>query len=359
MGRIEIRVMFLLACGVLLTCFALAVAQFTKSSSEFDPPTISSWDDLVKEYLIFRALSYPLVAPDGYLPSGQTEEILKEYGFEELQKEPNWYWRFDGGVFYFDDNSPLAKLVNDGERVLIYEDLAQGELLVLSVPENEGAQPREEIVYDSPAWPEVREGENFDADLWRELSQRRIAWQVTLKSKSLAEKEFAVAAAPATLLKSSGDGGGMRMMGMEETSNHLWLSIQGPAQGMTNIEVTTHIPDGFTNRLEMFTCTNLIEFWWTLAATNLSTEGMNIVCWTDNPPDEVECRYYAVGNADVDSDVDGLTDAREKFLYHTDPNLEDTDGDGLPDGVDAFPLVYDTSLPAFTITYPTNGMVIP
>ncbi len=42
--------------------------------------------------------------------------------------------------------------------------------------------------------------------------------------------------------------------------------------------------------------------------------------------------FFAAGNADIDSDGDGLTDAREKFLYHTDPNEWDTDGDGFSDG---------------------------
>lgn len=36
---------------------------------------------------------------------------------------------------------------------------------------------------------------------------------------------------------------------------------------------------------------------------------------------------------DLDSDGDGLSDARERELG-TDPNLEDTDGDGIADGVE-------------------------
>ena len=38
------------------------------------------------------------------------------------------------------------------------------------------------------------------------------------------------------------------------------------------------------------------------------------------------------GNTDLDEDGDGLASAREKFIYKTDPNLFDTDGDGLGDG---------------------------
>ena len=37
-------------------------------------------------------------------------------------------------------------------------------------------------------------------------------------------------------------------------------------------------------------------------------------------------------NIDGDSDHDGLTDAQELEIYHTDPNKADSDNDGYPDG---------------------------
>jgi hypothetical protein len=42
--------------------------------------------------------------------------------------------------------------------------------------------------------------------------------------------------------------------------------------------------------------------------------------------------FYAIGNADLDSDDDWLADARECRLYHSNPNKADTDEDGMPDG---------------------------
>jgi Bacterial TSP3 repeat len=48
-----------------------------------------------------------------------------------------------------------------------------------------------------------------------------------------------------------------------------------------------------------------------------------------------------------DSDSDGLTDAYEKLVSHTDPNNPDTDGDGIPDGWEVLlglnPLVNDNA----------------
>lgn len=48
---------------------------------------------------------------------------------------------------------------------------------------------------------------------------------------------------------------------------------------------------------------------------------------TNNPP--------PVDSQNIDSDGDGLTDAQELNVYHTDPNKSDTDGDGYPDGTEA------------------------
>lgn len=115
-------------------------------------------------------------------------------------------------------------------------------------------------------------------------------------------------------------------------SNDLWVGIEGPAAGLTNIEISAHLPGGFTNRIEIFRCTNLLDFWWTLAATNLSAEGTNIIYWTYDVSGVESTLFFAAGNADVDSDGDGIVDARENFLYHTDAGQWDTDGDGASDG---------------------------
>ena len=42
-----------------------------------------------------------------------------------------------------------------------------------------------------------------------------------------------------------------------------------------------------------------------------------------------------LGQAEIDSDGDGLSDDAERFLYLTDPARPDTDGDGVPDGEEA------------------------
>lgn len=326
-GRVDVRVLMLLVCGVFLVGLAICLAQLT-AASDPDLPTISSWDDLLGQYLFFREFNYPLVVPDNFTSYGQVEAVLKEYGLKELQADPGWYWNFDGGVFCFDEESPLAKLTEHGAQILIYEDMATEEILVLRVSQKEGEDYQEEIVYRAPSWPDVQEGEDYAVYLWRELSKRRIAWQVTLKASELAEKE----ADSALASESTSPGSGMMLLFEEEWTNHLWLSVYGPSDGLTNVMVEVHIPDGFTNLVEIYSITNLLDFPWSLAVSNLPTAGTNSISWEEPDFENLEKCYYVVGNIGVDSDEDGLPDAREKFLYGSDPYTWDTDGDGVGDG---------------------------
>jgi len=50
-------------------------------------------------------------------------------------------------------------------------------------------------------------------------------------------------------------------------------------------------------------------------------------------PSPVASRFFSASRGDVDLDGDGIPDGREAFLYHTNPSLWDTSGDGLSDGV--------------------------
>jgi YD repeat-containing protein len=92
-------------------------------------------------------------------------------------------------------------------------------------------------------------------------------------------------------------------------------------------------PEEFTNNLEVFACTNLAPTGWYVASTNLSTAGTNSLWWVDTSiTSNTESQFYRVGNADQDTDNDGLTDARERMMYGTAEDNADTDGDGMNDG---------------------------
>jgi hypothetical protein len=69
-----------------------------------------------------------------------------------------------------------------------------------------------------------------------------------------------------------------------------------------------------------------------------------------------------------DSDGDGLSDAEER-QRGTNPYGIDTDGDGVPDGLDAYPLdptlssdqsdATDHTPPTITLTRPANAVPLP
>jgi len=69
--------------------------------------------------------------------------------------------------------------------------------------------------------------------------------------------------------------------------------------------------------------------------TDISTAGTNHYVWPD-PETNLMQRFYRAANADFSSDGDALSDARETYLYGTDPQSEDTDRDGLDDGEEVF-----------------------
>ena len=125
--------------------------------------------------------------------------------------------------------------------------------------------------------------------------------------------------------------GAAQAAALETGGGFVTMSYSGPpvtkhsrftAVERTNgVGVTVAYPAGFTNRLDVFNSSDLIESWWDLAVTTNVSPSTNWIEWTDASVTTswVVVRLYAA-DADLDSDGDGFTDAREIFMYHTDPN---------------------------------------
>jgi hypothetical protein len=133
----------------------------------------------------------------------------------------------------------------------------------------------------------------------------------------------------------SPDDAGSGFTPMTFTTNDLWLEITGVSADKTLSYLVVHPP-----------ATNSGGVYDLFATTNLNSEGpgLNVTNWTwilrtqpgqtnltvTNLPWATQC-YFMLG-ATNDSDSDGLSDAFERLVSHSDPTNADTDGDGMPDG---------------------------
>ncbi len=105
------------------------------------------------------------------------------------------------------------------------------------------------------------------------------------------------------------------------------LIVHGEAAS-NGLNVVIHTPDEFTNRVEIFACSDLISGDWRVAAENLRLVGGNPARWYTEVDDT---GFFMAENMDIDSDGDGLSDAREKYVHKTDPLVSDSDRDRMPD----------------------------
>lgn len=109
-------------------------------------------------------------------------------------------------------------------------------------------------------------------------------------------------------------------------------------------DIGVHLPDGTNRHVDVFSSTSLTGFPWTLVTTTSPQSGLfHVQTLTTSS----NC-FYRAGNADIDTDGDGIPDDREQLLYGTEPLKWDTDGDGLSDYDELFtyftnPLLRDSN----------------
>jgi len=234
----------------------------------------------------------------------------------------------DGAVVY-----PVTVWEDSKTRSRVFYN-AEGKVIA-SVPAPKDYDPRWCV---NQMYPDVKQAEmstdyvNWLAQIY-EPSHLLIRYNLILDD-DLIEWTLDHSTRRATALKAASlNGGGMMLMRLPAAESN--IVFQAITRATNGIKLEIGYPNDFTNQLEIFTCTDLISFAWALAATNLSTVGTNTITWTDTDTNPV-IRHYAAGNedlnADTDPDGDGLTTARELFLYHSNPTNRDTDSDGLVDG---------------------------
>ena len=104
--------------------------------------------------------------------------------------------------------------------------------------------------------------------------------------------------------------------------------------GGGNVGFYLHAPTNIPS-LDLFSITNLLD-------VSAGGSGWKLAATMEHNLDPVLCnagiidplKFFCAGNSVIDSDGDGLSDARELKLYGTDVNLADSDGDGINDGME-------------------------
>lgn len=366
-GKADIRILFAVALLTLFVSIGWTVVQLSDESN-----TVLTWDETIQLYLDFRESSYMLAVPSWFMFSDQIESIESTYGLVGFQNQPDFYVDFNAGDIYFSAKSEIAQQISHGTKLVFYEDMTTGELLVMR---DTGDAFEEEIVFKAPEWPELSKGESSKNYLFRELSKRRVAWHVTMKDKELAEEEYQNWLA--ALDEEEFEGGGMMLMlmggedelaiaEMKTVTNGLLLNIEytvsfsgtvwsafsydAPACVDTNVgggggggspplpgtnECTNCVSNCDIDPINSF---NGLVHVWTAVFTNLLLTGETFTAWTDSRPLALDAntnpvhRFYAFGNNGIDTDSDGLSDAFEIFTAKSHPEIWDTDGDGIGDG---------------------------
>ncbi len=122
----------------------------------------------------------------------------------------------------------------------------------------------------------------------------------------------------------------MAMMSAPVTVTNLMLAIGVESN---EVEVGVYFPIDYTNSVDVFVSTSLIDWDWSLF-TNISSVGISEFTWIDEASTNSPTHFWVAARSDVFSDTDSLSDSHEIYLYSTNPEENDTDGDGIDDDVE-------------------------
>ena len=182
-----------------------------------------------------------------------------------------------------------------------------------------------------------------------------MVWTITLKPEADAWADLLLRR---EAVRSEEDGAMRTMMLLMQYTEGFWLDIEPGASG---IDLVVYAAEGFTNRVEIYTTDCLIDGEWRIAVQNLTPQSGDPALWNIGPPQPAA--FFRAGNMDIDSDGDGIPDARERMIYGTDPYNADSDGDGISDYDEIYvyrtdPLNADTTAPSVHLFAPDHLIIV-
>lgn len=360
----KIRLLLITAACLIAFIAIEAKTESESSKSIFDKELyeylmdnrLASLEDIADSYEIERYFYLPIAPPDPDLYLQQSSE-----GGLNVFNPKNFPEEFIKGLIPEEGSIPVYPIT-------VFEDKATRNRVVLNANKETIAIIPAPSDYD----PLYYIKEEFPS-LWNIESWIRDSYdpaRIIIHYRLIQEKDVltylvktAIEAEQAEKLRKEKDSGGIIIMKAYSGPPLTNIQITAMERTTNTMQITVAYPyPDFTNKLEMFGCTNLTKYWWTpLGTTNVSAS-TNWVEWSDTSfsNNTTYLRFYRAGNADLDSDSDGLTDAREMMMYHSSPTNTDTDGDGLSDyneviNLNTDPSNPDTNKPNAIILIPSNN----
>lgn len=120
---------------------------------------------------------------------------------------------------------------------------------------------------------------------------------------------------------------GIGLCRISMAGEYFFSGMYAPEAGGVVLDVGSE--PGFTNGLDLYCADGFETSHWALAAS-LAPQGGTFIPWTNWSPGLQQ--MLVLGDAQLDSDQDGLPDARERLLHATREDIFDSDGDAIGDG---------------------------
>jgi hypothetical protein len=244
-----------------------AVAVSTVDKLLIEPRTVSSWGELVDCYLLSRTSLPPL-------PFMYDEALTKMQTDDWSFLADHWQYKQGDGVYYVAENSKLAGLKLP-LHIRVYEDLRRGEVVIFSSLDGEKFQG--EALFKAPEFMPYEKDFPLNIYASDELAPRRVVWEVILKAEAEAWTDLMFSRSQEAVSELLEDGGMMLSMSVPEANtNDLWLCLETQTNGIC---LNVFAPEGFTNRVEVYSCPDLVSNVWSIAAQNLYPSGTNPAVW--------------------------------------------------------------------------------
>ncbi|MFO7534996.1 MAG: SUMF1/EgtB/PvdO family nonheme iron enzyme [Kiritimatiellia bacterium] len=292
------------------------------STSAVKHKVVDNLEDLLSRYREVRQRSFAILPPDPFNPvllSGGFL-VVNEKGFHGLIEKLTMA-SINGGVVY-----PL----------LLAEDSVTREIIIFDAYGSELERIPSASDYDPYEWVDFRFSRIFSVNANPELKAwyrsqydpSRVMVLFYLYSQRESEfisesHRFALGNQPILQNMMMGDDS------IVATTNLMIFSVEALSNG-NRLGVTW--PSTYTSAVEILSCTNYDEIGWLPVSSILEVQNTNRLWWTDTTATGLVTRFYLAANALLDSDNDGLNDARERRIYGTNPTNFDSDDDTLPDG---------------------------